>query len=46
MGNQVDVVKALGGVSTADAHGGDFIPTELSGELIEYIKWNSVGRNI
>jgi HK97 family phage major capsid protein len=43
---KVDVKKALGGVNTTDATGGDFIPTELAAELVEYIKWNSVGRNL
>ena len=42
----VDVKKALGGVNTSTGSGGDFIPTELAAELIEYIKWNSVGRNL
>ena len=46
MKNGVDVVKAVGGVTTTAGSGGDFIPTELSAELIEYIKWNSVGRNL
>lgn len=47
MGNQgVDVAKAVGGLTNTSTHGGDFIPTELSAELIEYIKWNSVGRNL
>lgn len=43
---KVDVTKALGGVNTTTGTGGDFIPTELAAELIEYVKWNSVGRNL
>lgn len=46
MNKGVDVKKALGGVNTSSGTGGDFIPTELASELIEYIKWNSVGRNL
>lgn len=42
----VDVAKAAGGLTVTDGAGGDFIPTELSSQLIEYIKWNSVGRNL
>ncbi len=41
--NGVDVKKA---VSSTDGAGGDFIPTELAAQLIEYVKWNSVGRNL
>lgn len=44
--SEVDVKKALGGVNTTANQGGDFIPTELANELIEYIKYNSVGRNL
>lgn len=44
--DKVDVKKALGGINSSDATGGDFIPTELAAELVEYIKFNSVGRNV
>lgn len=44
--SQVDVKKALGGVNSNTGSGGDFIPTALAAELIEYIKWNSIGRNL
>jgi HK97 family phage major capsid protein len=43
---KVNVQKALGGVNTTDGTGGDFIPTDLAAQLIEYVKWNSVGRNL
>lgn len=46
MNKGVDVKKALGGLNTSDGTGGNFIPTDLASELIEYIKWNSVGRNL
>lgn len=44
--SQIDVKKALGGVSSSTGSGGDFIPTELSAQLIEFIRYNSVGRNV
>lgn len=44
--SEVDVKKALGGVNTTAGTGGDFIPRDLASELIEYVKWNSVGRNL
>jgi hypothetical protein len=44
--SEVDVKKALGGVNTSAGQGGDFIPRDLAAELIEYVKWNSVGRNL
>jgi len=43
---KVNVQKALGGLNTSTGSGGDFIPRDLSAELIQYIKWNSVGRNL
>lgn len=43
---KVNVKKALGGVNTSTGQGGDFIPRDLAAQLIEYIKWNSVGRNL